>query len=98
MSLIVLEKLKAKFGDAILETHSHLGDDTAVVEASAWKRVAEFLRNDPQMDFNMFTDLCGVDYPERTPRMEVVCHLYSVTKRHRIRIKARVARVRARVE
>ena len=29
MSQVVLEALKAKFGDAILETHSAFGDDTA---------------------------------------------------------------------
>jgi NADH-quinone oxidoreductase subunit C len=31
-----------------------------------------------------------VDYPERTPRFEVVAHFYSLTKGHRLRLKARV--------
>lgn len=91
MSERVLTVLKERFGDAIVETHSLLGDDTAVVAPSVWKEVCRFLRTDPQMAFDMFIDLCGVDYPDRAEgRFEVVLHLYSVSRRHRIRLKARV--------
>jgi NADH-quinone oxidoreductase subunit C len=90
MSKIVLDKLKAKFGAAILETHSDLGDDTAVVETESWRAVCAYLRSDPALDFDLFVDLCGVDYPARIPRCEVVLHLYSISKRHRIRVKTRV--------
>jgi NADH-quinone oxidoreductase subunit C len=93
MSKAVLEKLKAKFGDAIVETHSNWGDDTARVKPAAWKAVSEFLRHDPQMDFDMLVDLCGVDYPERgeaNERLELVLHLMSLSKHHRVRIKTRV--------
>lgn len=77
-------------GAAILETHSLFGDDTAVVEPSRWREVAQFLRSDPRMAFNLFIDLCGVDYPDREPRFEVVLHLRSIQHGHRIRLKARV--------
>jgi NADH-quinone oxidoreductase subunit C len=90
VSQLVLDKLKARFGTSILETHSDFGDDTAVVEASQWRAVCKFLRDEPSLAFDMPVDLCGVDYPNRLPRMEVVLHLYSVSKRHRIRLKARV--------
>ena len=90
MSVRVLEALKAKFGDAVLETHSQFGDDTAVVRPDKWKEVCRFLRDDPSMAFDMSVDLCGVDYPEREPRFEVVLHLYSIANRHRLRLKARV--------
>ena len=90
MSQAVLEKLKARFGAAILQTHSDFGDDTALVDAAEWKAIGKFLREDPSLDFDLPVDLCGVDYPKRTPRMEVVLHLYSVSKRHRIRLKTRV--------
>lgn len=90
MSQAVLEKLKARFGAAILETHSDFGDDTALVDAAEWKAIGKFLREDPALDFDLPVDLCGVDYPKRLPRMEVVLHLYSVSKRHRIRVKTRV--------
>ena len=90
MSQAVLEKLKARFGAAILQTHSDFGDDTALVDAAEWKAIGKFLREDPALDFDLPVDLCGVDYPKRKPRMEVVLHLYSVSKRHRIRVKTRV--------
>jgi NADH-quinone oxidoreductase subunit C len=90
VSQLALDKLKARFGTSILETHSDFGDDTAVVEPSQWKAVCKFLRDDPALDFDMPVDMCGVDYPNRVPRTEVVLHLYSISKRHRIRLKARV--------
>jgi NADH-quinone oxidoreductase subunit C len=90
VSQLVLEKLRERFGTAILETHSNFGDDTAVVDSALWRTVGRFLREDPALDFDLPVDLCGVDYPGRTPRMEVVLHLYSISKGHRIRIKARV--------
>jgi len=90
MSVRVLEALKEKFGDAVVETHSDFGDDTAVVAPESWKEICRFLRDDPAMAFDMCVDLCGVDYPERTPRFEVVLHLYSINKRHRLRLKSRV--------
>lgn len=90
MSTLVLGRLKERFGAAIVETHSDFGDDTAIVEAARWRDVCKVLREDPALDFDLPVDLCGVDYPQRTPRMEVVLHLYSVSKRHRVRLKTRV--------
>ena len=92
MSKRVLEILKSKLGDGVLETHSQFGDDTAVLAPGRWREAALFLRDDPRLLFNMFTDLCAVDYLHQghDPRFEVVCHVRSMTHAHRIRIKARV--------
>ena len=91
MSKLVLEALAKQFGSAILETHAQFGDDTAVVETSRWRDVALFLRDDPHCAMNMFVDLTAVDYLNVVePRFEVVCHLRSLERGHRVRIKARV--------
>ena len=90
MSKAVLEKLKAKFGTDILEMHSDFGDDTAILKADVWLGACTFLRDETSLDFDMLVDLCGVDYPERLPRMEVVLHLYSTSRKHRVRLKTRV--------
>jgi NADH-quinone oxidoreductase subunit C len=90
MSAIILEKLKARFGAAILETGSFRGDEFAVVEPKSWHDVARFLRDDSTTDLSMFIDITVVDYPERDARFEVVMHLYSLHKGHRIRLKASV--------
>src|SRR5512145_3402401 len=87
---VVLAKLKERFGDAIVATHSEFGDDTAVVRRERIVEICTFLRDDPAMRFDFAMDLTGVDYLGEVPRFEVVYHLYSLEKKHRVRIKTRV--------
>ena len=47
------------------------------------------LRDDPG-DFKILVDICGVDWPQRAKRFDVVYHLLSLTKNLRIRVKAQV--------
>jgi NADH-quinone oxidoreductase subunit C len=75
---------------AVLETHARLGDATASVDPSRIVDVAKLLRDDPELAFEMLTDLTAVDYLGEEPRFEVVYHFYSVAKNQRVRIKARV--------
>ncbi len=91
MSKKILELLTHHFRDAILETHSQFGDDTAIVLPSKWQEVALFLRCDESSKMDMFTDLTAVDYlGQYEKRFEVVCHLRSVSFSQRIRIKTRI--------
>ncbi len=86
-----LRRLLEVLADAVLETHAKLGDATAQIDASRIVDVARLLRDDPDLEFEMLTDLTCVDYIEQEPRFEVVYHFYSVAKNRRVRIKARVA-------
>ncbi|MGI9388342.1 MAG: NADH-quinone oxidoreductase subunit C, partial [Methyloligellaceae bacterium] len=52
-------------------------------------RVLTFLRDDRSCRFTCLIDICGVDYPEREQRFDVVYHLLSVKLNHRIRVKIR---------
>ncbi len=90
MSKALIELVKKNFPDAVLESHSQLGDDTLVLAPGRWKEVASFLKDNPQSDMTMLTDLTAVDYPDRDPRFEVVAHLYSLSRGHRLRLKAKV--------
>ncbi len=91
MSKYVLERLQARFADQIEETHSKLGDDTAVLKRDRLVELLTFLRDDPDLAFNLPIDLTVVDwYQKREPRFEVVYHLYSTSKKHRVRLKVRV--------
>ncbi len=49
--------------------------------------VTKFLRDDPRCKFTTMIDICGVDYPERAQRFDVVYHLLSMQLNHRVRIK-----------
>jgi NADH-quinone oxidoreductase subunit C len=90
MSVKVLERLKERFGDAIVSTHSKFGDDTAVVARERVRELLLFLRDDPELQFNLCSDVTGVDFLGREPRFEVVWHIYSTAKKHRVRIKVQV--------
>jgi NADH-quinone oxidoreductase subunit C len=90
MSQRVLDKLQERFADAIIATHSRLGDDTAIVERERVRELLFFLRDDPELQFNLCSDVTGVDFLGREPRFEVVWHLYSTVKKHRVRVKVRV--------
>ena len=46
-----------------------------------------FLRDDPVCKFTTLIDICGVDYPGKDRRFEVVYHLLSMQLNQRIRIK-----------
>jgi NADH-quinone oxidoreductase subunit C len=48
--------------------------------------VVDQLRTLPELKFDWFVDLCGVDYLGRHPRFETVVHLYSRDLGRRIRI------------
>ncbi len=45
------------------------------------------LRDDPRCRFEVLLDICGVDYPARPERFEVVYHLLSPRKNLRLRLK-----------
>ncbi len=61
------------------------GELTLTVPASRIVEALTQLRD--QFGFQQLIDLCGVDYPERAQRFDVVYHLLSLTKNRRIRIK-----------
>lgn len=52
--------------------------------------VLQFLRDDSLCRFVQLMDICGVDYPERGSRFDVVYHLLSMHNNQRIRIKVQV--------
>tara|TARA_B100000678_G_scaffold75496_1_gene61984 strand:+ start:29212 stop:29820 length:609 start_codon:yes stop_codon:yes gene_type:complete len=47
----------------------------------------KFLRDDSQCRFESLIDICGVDYPQRRERFDVVYHLLSMRMNQRIRVK-----------
>ncbi|MGE4610493.1 MAG: NADH-quinone oxidoreductase subunit C [Paracoccaceae bacterium] len=46
-----------------------------------------FLRDDKDLQFNFMADICGVDFHPRTPRFQLVYHLYSIPFNWRVRLK-----------
>ena len=85
-----LRRLLATLPGAVLETHARVGDATAVVDRARILDVLALLRDERELAFDMLTDVTAVDLLPRTPRFEMVYHLYSTARNHRVRIKARI--------
>ncbi len=86
-----LQELKEHIEGAISEDLSGaeiaFGELTLTARASRITQVLKFLRDDALCRFIQLIDLCGVDYPERTKRFEVVYHLLSLHNNVRVRVK-----------
>ena len=92
MSKAALEATKKKFSGEVLSDHAAHGDETLVLKPGKLQQICEYLLSDAALQFDMLTDLTAVDYlmQGREPRFEVVYHLYSTIKRHRLRLKVPV--------
>lgn len=90
MENLISTKLKEKFPESTLEIAEFRGELTIVVKKEDMVPLCTFLRDDPDLCFNFLSDLCGVDYLGRKPRFDVVYHLYSLDKNHRLRLKVKV--------
>jgi NADH-quinone oxidoreductase subunit C len=74
-------------GRRLLRSRLALGELTLVVEPQHILPVLTTLRNDKECLFEQLIDICGVDYPERPRRFDVVYHLLSPRKNQRMRVK-----------
>jgi len=86
----LLRRLLDGVGEAVVETHARLGDATASVSPGRLVEVMRFLRDSDELEFDMLTDVTAVDYLGEELRFEMVYHLYSLARNHRLRIKARL--------
>lgn len=62
------------------------GELSITVEAGDIVRVMTCLRDNPSCEFKILVDICGVDWPQKARRFDVVYHLLSLTRNMRIRV------------
>ena len=79
--------IAAGLSDAVSDQKLDHGELTLILTQGQLLRTAEFLRDDVECEFRVLLDICGVDWPKREKRFDVVYHLLSLTKNHRIRLK-----------
>lgn len=82
--------INTRFPEAILGTNIFRNELTLTVKKDSVAEVARFLKEQEELDFDFLSDLCGVDRVETDDVFEVVYHLYSLSKNHRVRLKAPV--------
>ena len=89
-----LEEIKdyidAKVPDMVLSSSVDYGELTLSIAPKDTLSVIRLLRDDAQLKFTCIIDICGVDYPERENRFDVVYHFLSVSQNMRIRVKLEV--------
>ena len=87
----VLGELKAliegQLGDDLLAAEVAYRELSITVPATTLPRVLQWLRDDPNTLFKELVDVCGVDYPDRPQRFDVVYHLLSMHHNQRIRVR-----------
>jgi len=81
--------LRDRFGDAVLEVTEAFGELTVVVARDRIVDVCTHLRDNPELRFDLLSDLTAVDWlpMEREPRFQVVYHLLSIPHNERLRLK-----------
>ena len=83
----LLDELSATLGDVLRSGRVDRGELTLHVQTASIVRILTYLRDQSNCQFKMLVDLCGVDYPDRDQRFEVVYHLLSLKHNQRVRVK-----------
>ena len=81
----IVEAVQAAIGPAFLFAKDEVDEISIDVARESIADVIRTLRDD--FEYQQLMEIAGVDYPERAERFEVVYHLLSVTKNHRLRIR-----------
>lgn len=87
---LILEKCQAFLGAECLEATFGHGEITLRLKRASLLKSLTLLRDHPDLLFQQLVDICGVDYPSRLERFEVVYHLLSHRHNTRVRVKVEV--------
>ncbi|MDK1385041.1 NADH-quinone oxidoreductase subunit C [Sinorhizobium sp. 8-89] len=83
--------LREMRGALIVDASITFGELTVTTKAENVVALLTFLRDDVQCAFVNLVDVCGVDWPQRPDRFDVVYHLLSPRQNLRIRVKVKTA-------
>jgi len=70
----------------VTETRIDKGEVVAFASRDGLVALMTVLRDDPRFAFEQVMDICGVDWPDRAERFEVVYNLLSVSLNQRLRV------------
>jgi len=91
---MVVERIRAKFGEAVLESQSFRKELSIWIRKDALLDVLRFMKDDPELLCEMLTDVTSVDYLDQRgpdePRFELVHNVFSITFARRILLKTPV--------
>lgn len=85
--LAVANHIQEKLSSHLISAEFQKDELCLIIKREAIVPVLTFLRDDAECQFRQLVDVCGVDYPERPERFDVVYNLLSLTKNARVRVK-----------
>lgn len=80
------EHIEAALDEHVRGWEIAFGELTVTIHRDRVAKVMRFLRDDAACRFTTLVDICGVDWPARTDRFDVVYHLLSMHHNHRVRV------------
>jgi NADH-quinone oxidoreductase subunit C len=90
--------LRRAHPESVREVVDAFGETTINVPRESVVDACRFFKDTPGLEFNLLSDICGVDRgPEEDPRFEVNYQLFSTTRHHRLRLKVLLAEDDAKV-
>ena len=95
------EQIKTKFPNLVTEAFTDKGDEFIRAKREGIRDLFLHLKKDPDFDFNILMDLFAVDYlhwEEKEIRFEVNYNLFSLSKNHRLFVKAGVPELDASID
>jgi NADH-quinone oxidoreductase subunit C len=81
----LIGEVTAALGDALIEARDAVDEVSLTVRRESVVEACRILRD--RFEYQQLMEIAGVDYPQRAERFEVVYHLLSLTKNHRIRVR-----------
>lgn len=87
----IAERIQQRFPDGFVKAVEWRSDLAVTVRPERLHDIARFLHDDLETDFDYIVHVSSVDWPDEEERFEVVYELYSIRKRHRLRLKTRVS-------
>jgi NADH-quinone oxidoreductase subunit C len=85
-----LERLQAVVPGLAPEAEADRGVFWINLPKEALRAAVTLLRDDPELDYKMLSDLFGVDYPTRENRFDILYNLYSLSRNRRVFLRVRV--------
>jgi NADH-quinone oxidoreductase subunit C len=87
MNAVIIDKLKARFGEQNLQVSEFRNELTIVVPKDRIVEICRFLKEDAELKFDLLADVCGIDMNTPEKRFGVIYNLYSLTNKFRLRLK-----------
>ncbi|MFN3389351.1 MAG: NADH-quinone oxidoreductase subunit C [Allosphingosinicella sp.] len=81
----LIDEVTAALGDMLIEAKDAVGEVSLTVRRESVVEACRILRD--RLEYQQLMEIAGVDYPQRPERFDVVYHLLSLTRNHRIRVR-----------